>query len=99
MKYDQYGVTYYTENDLVQLLYQDPTLDISKFLVENPEKFNNSVAELFAELPKLIKYRPDITKTVEEFELISKKLLKQGKKAKLLDALVAAKIANNFGKK
>jgi hypothetical protein len=50
MKYDQYGQTYTTSNELCDLLYKNPTLDISLFQVEDSIEYNRSVAELYAEL-------------------------------------------------
>ena len=56
MNYDQYGRTYTTSNELCDLLYKDPELDLSLFLVEDPQEFNKSRAELHAEVPNLSGY-------------------------------------------
>ena len=69
MKYDQYGQTYTTSNELCDLLYKNPTLDISLFQVEDSIEYNRSVAELHAELDLLDSYH-NISQTVEEFDSI-----------------------------
>jgi DNA polymerase III alpha subunit len=69
MKYDQYGQTYTTSNELCDLLYKNPTLDISLFQVEDSIEYNRSVAELHAELDLLDSYH-NISQTVEEFDRV-----------------------------
>ena len=67
MRYDQYGQTYTDSNELCNLLYKDPNLDISRFQVEDSLEYNRSVADLHAELDFLDSYH-QITQTVEEFD-------------------------------
>ena len=67
MKYDQYGQTYTTSNELCDLLYKNPDLDLSLFQVEDSLEYNRSVAELHAELELLDSYH-DINMSVEEFD-------------------------------
>ena len=69
MKYDQYGQTYTTSNELCDLLYKNPGLDISLFQVEDSLEYNRSVAELHAELDLLDSYH-NISQTVEEFDRV-----------------------------
>ena len=69
MKYDQYGQTYTTSNELCDLLYKNPKLDISLFQVEDSIEYNRSVAELHAELDLLDNYHI-ISQTVEEFDRV-----------------------------
>jgi DNA polymerase III alpha subunit len=70
MKYDQFGQCHCTEDELADLLYQDPNLDISRFLVEDPEQYNQSVKDLWADLPELKKYQPlsDLGMDLERFD-------------------------------
>lgn len=56
MKYDQYGRTYTTSNELCDLLYKNPSLDLSLFQVEDPQEFNKSRSELHAEVSNLHGY-------------------------------------------
>ena len=56
MKYDDYGRTFTDSNELCNLLYTDPNLDLSLFQVEDPQEFNKSRSELHAELPYLSGY-------------------------------------------
>jgi len=67
MKYDQYGQAYTDSNELCNLLYRNPNLDISRFQVEDSIEYNRSVAELHAELDLLDSYH-QIDQTVEEFD-------------------------------
>jgi DNA polymerase III alpha subunit len=69
MKYDQYGQAYTDSNELCNLLYKNPNLDISLFQVEDSLEYNRSVAELHAELDLLDSYH-NITQPVEEFDRI-----------------------------
>ena len=69
MKYDQYGQAYTTSNELCDLLYKNPKLDISLFQVEDSIEYNRSVAELHAELDLLDSYH-NISQTVEEFDRV-----------------------------
>jgi hypothetical protein len=67
MKYDQYGQAYTDSNELCNLLYRNPKLDISLFQVEDSLEYNRSVAELHAELDLLDSYH-NIDMSVEEFD-------------------------------
>jgi hypothetical protein len=67
MKYDSYGQVYTDSNELCNLLYSNPNLDLSLFRVEDSLEYNASVAALHAELDLLTKHVP-ITQTVEEFD-------------------------------
>ncbi len=56
MNYDKLGIAYANTNELCDLLYQNPDLDISKVLVEDPDKYNNAVKDFYADLPTLKLY-------------------------------------------
>jgi len=68
MKYDQYGRTYTTSDELCEVLYKNPTVDLSLFLVEDPQDFNKSRANLHADLPHLSGY-VTLADSIEEFDL------------------------------
>ena len=84
MKYDQYGQTYTNSQELCDLLYKNPGLDISLFQVEDSIEYNRSVAELHAELDLLDSYH-NISQTVEEFDSILQKNWRMPKEYKDLD--------------
>jgi len=84
MKYDQYGQTYTTSNELCDLLYKNPTLDISLFQVEDSLEYNRSVADLHAELDLLDSYH-NISQTVEEFDRVLQRNWRMPKEYKELD--------------
>lgn len=67
MKYDQYGRTYTTSEELCELLYKNPELDLSLFLVENPQEFNKSRSLLHAEVPHLFGY-VTLADSVDKFD-------------------------------
>ena len=56
MKYDVVGQSWCTTAELCDLLYKNPDLDLSNFLVEDNAKYNSSVKLLYAEMPLLKKY-------------------------------------------
>ena len=84
MKYDQYGQAYTDSNELCNLLYKDPKLDISLFQVEDSIEYNRSVAELHAELDLLDNYHK-IDQTVEEFDRVLQKNWRMPAEYKELD--------------
>ena len=54
MKYSSYGQVYTDTEELFQLLYKNPDLDISKFQVEDPDQYNHSAKKVFyADFPML----------------------------------------------
>lgn len=67
MKYDQYGQSYTDSNELCNLLYTKPDLDLSLFLVEDPDDFNQSRQDLHAEMSDLRGYI-SLSDSVEEFD-------------------------------
>lgn len=56
MKYDQLGVAYASTDELCDLLYQNPNLDIVKVSITDPQKYNDSVRNFYADLPILNQY-------------------------------------------
>ena len=58
MKYNQYGESYTTEKELCDMLYINPNLDLSRFMVEKPITYNQSVQEAFAGFDLLKLYMP-----------------------------------------
>ena len=67
MKYDRYGRTFTESNELCNLLYRNPGLDLSLFLVEDPQEFNKSRAELHADVPNLNGY-VELEESVDYFD-------------------------------
>jgi hypothetical protein len=56
MKYDNYGQAYTDTQELCQLLYKNPKLDLTLFKVNDPTQYNKSIDELHAELEKISNY-------------------------------------------
>jgi DNA polymerase III alpha subunit len=56
MKYDTYGQAHCTSDELCDLIYKNPELDLGLFYVDDPANYNNSVAKLYADFPKLQAY-------------------------------------------
>ena len=67
MKYDRYGRTFTTSNELCELLYKNPDLDLSLFLVEDPQEYSKSRAELHADVPPLHGY-VELAESVDYFD-------------------------------
>jgi len=85
MKYDQYGQAYTTSDELCDLLYKNPQLDISRFQVEDSIEYNRSVAELHAELDLLYNYQTEYGITVDEFDRVLQSNWHMPKEYKELD--------------
>ena len=67
MNYNKFGIAYVDTDELCDLLYQNPNIDVSKILVENPSRYNDAVKTFYADLPVLKLYNPE-TMEVEEFD-------------------------------
>jgi DNA polymerase III alpha subunit len=67
MNIDEFGVVFFSSNEVADLLYKDPTLDLRNFKVNDALRFNNSVSELFADMPVLTQYRHTAL-CVDEFD-------------------------------
>jgi len=66
MKYDQFGQAHCTSDDVCELLYNNPELDLAKFLVTNPQQYNSAVKHFYEDLPILNLYtEPKFTSVVE----------------------------------
>lgn len=68
MKYDKFGQSHYSADELCDLLYKDPSLDLSLFQVDDPQKYNKSVKNLYVAMPKLQSYTPVDWESVEQFD-------------------------------
>ena len=84
MKYDQYGRSFTDSSELCDLLYKNPELDLSLFLVEDPQEFNKSCSELHADVPNLFGY-VTLADSVEEFDLRFQKHWRMPNEYKELD--------------
>jgi DNA polymerase III alpha subunit len=56
MNFDKYGQCYTTTDELCDLLYKNPSIDLTRFFVQDPAQYNRSIKDLYAELPKLHPY-------------------------------------------
>ena len=84
MKYDKYGRTFTDSNELCDLLYKNPALDLSLFLVEDPQEFNKSRSELHAEVTNLFGY-VTLADSIDEFDLRFQKRWRMPDEYKELD--------------
>jgi len=66
MNYDKYGQCYTSADELCNLLYEKPDLDLTRFLVDSPRQYNRSVEQLYVDFPKLQQYTPPAV-NLEEF--------------------------------
>lgn len=58
MKYDKFGQAYVTSDQLCDILYQQPNVDVSKFFVEDWDQYNSSVRSTFSDFPFVEEYHP-----------------------------------------
>jgi Bacterial DNA polymerase III alpha NTPase domain len=58
MKYDKFGQAYTTTEELCELLYRDPAVDLSRFLVEDWDRYNTSVKRTYSDLLPVQEYHP-----------------------------------------
>ena len=58
MKYDKFGQAYTTSNDLCEILYQHPDVDIGKFQLEDWDQYNSAVRSTHAEFATVGEYHP-----------------------------------------
>ena len=70
MKYDQYGQAYTTENELADMLYQNPDLRLDLFYVEDPATFNTAVDKTYADFTRLHKWIPR-NLDIDEFDRLN----------------------------
>ena len=68
MNYNSYGELIVDENDLFDLLYANPELDLTRFQVQDPSQYNRAVKTLHAELDKLLAYKPVDYAGIEDFD-------------------------------
>jgi len=58
MMYDRFGQAYTTTDELCDLLYRDPLLDLGLFYVEDWDQYNTSVKTQYADMPLVREYHP-----------------------------------------
>lgn len=66
MKYDETGTAYTDSTELCDMLYRNPSLDLSRFKVTDPQEYNSSVSKLFAAMPIMDAYTSNVD--IEEFD-------------------------------
>lgn len=58
MYYDKFGQGYTTTDELCDLLYKDPDLDLAKFKVSDWDEYNTYVKQTYAPFPLVQEYHP-----------------------------------------
>ena len=69
MKYDSYGQAYTDTEELCNLLYQNPELDLSRFKVTDSLPYNHAVIVTYADFPEVMPYIPIDVKEEVDVEL------------------------------
>jgi DNA polymerase III alpha subunit len=73
MKYDKFGRAHTNTYELVELLYQNPDLDVNRFFVTDPYRYNDAIKSLYVDFPKVRKYEEIDELTVEQFDGVMQK--------------------------
>lgn len=68
MKYTQYGQAYTDSNELCDLLYKNPNLDLRLFQVEDWKEYNQSIVDLHADQELLDSFNLYTADSIEEFD-------------------------------
>jgi DNA polymerase III alpha subunit len=84
MKYDKLGIAYADTEELCELLYQNPDLDIANIFVEDPYEYNNSVKTFYADLPTLKLYNLG-EEDIEKFDAVSQEFWSMPEEYKDMD--------------
>ena len=58
MNYDQFGQTWMTSDELCEILYQQPDINISKFQLQDWDQYNNAVKTTYADFAPVGEYHP-----------------------------------------
>lgn len=87
MKFDQYGQAYTTEDELCDLLYQNPDLLLKNFYVEDPTTFNTAVYKTYADFGELKTYVGNLGDdiTIEQFDDLNQAIWHMPNEYKELD--------------
>ena len=84
MNYDRYGRPRLSEQDLVELLYKEPDLDLTNVEIVDPERFNCSIQELQIDLNPIKRYQ-DLDLSLEQFDTANQKIWFMPQKYQNLD--------------
>lgn len=85
MKYDAYGQTHTTTQELCDLLYVNPKLDLAKFLVDDPEQYNKAIKHLYLDWDVLVRYCSVDVAGIEEWDQVQQHQWHMPKEYKELD--------------
>lgn len=86
MKYDNFGQAYVTSNDLCDIMYKKPDVDIGQFWVQDYDQYNTAVRTTFASFPQVKEYHPRPTNySVETFHQTQQSLWNMPDEYKKID--------------
>lgn len=85
MKYSAYGQAYTNEKELCDLLYTNPDLDLTKFLIEDPDQYNKAIRNLYLDWAPLTRHAPIDVASVEEWDEVQQTQWHMPKEYKELD--------------
>jgi DNA polymerase III alpha subunit len=68
MKFDEYGNSYLTSDDVCKLLYKNPNTSLDNVIVEDPEVFNAAVKHFYLDIAPLKSYLKVENLSIEEFD-------------------------------
>lgn len=84
MKIDDFGVVFYTNDEVCDLIYSDPTMALDGIMLDLPSDFNFAVKQLHAPYPQIQEYRfPE--GPIEVFDYVNQEHWKMPNEYKELD--------------
>ena len=84
MKIDSVGQISYNIDELVDVLYANPDVNLLRFPVDNPSQYNSAVAQTYAGFTAIPAYQP-FTGSAEDFDLANQNIWLMSEKYKQLD--------------
>lgn len=85
MRYDGYGQVRVNTRELCDLIYQTPDLDVTKFLVDDPDEYNRSIRLLYSDLDSLKPYLACDWGDIADFDALQQSRWRMPERYKHLD--------------
>lgn len=71
MKIDPYGQAHFTCDEICDLLYKNPDLDLKNFQADDPHLYNKAIDWLYVSFPRLQLYAPFDVAGIQAFDQVN----------------------------